>query len=89
MIEDVKRDSPDFMIVLSFAVMRKDKQAVDKKVSVSEVNRKIKEIAKAQDISVIDKTNLDVSCLSRKKLYLNEKRNSYLANNFIKFLRGL
>ena len=89
MIEDVKRDSPETVIVLSTAVMRKDKQAVDKKVSVSELNRKIKEIAKAQNISVIDNSNLDVSCLSRKKLHLNEKGNSYLAMNFINFLEGL
>ena len=89
MIEDVKRDSPETVIVLSTAVMRKDKQAVDKKVSVSELNRKIKEIAKAQNVSVIDNSNLDASCLSRKKLHLNEKGNSYLANNFIKFLKDL
>ena len=89
MIEDVKRDSPETVIVLSTAVMRKDKQAVDKKLSVSELNRKIKEIAKAQNVSVIDKSNLDASCLSRKKLHLNEKGNSYLANNFIKFLKDL
>ena len=86
-IEDVKRDSPGTVIVLSTAVMRKDKQALDKKVSVSELNTRIKKIAKAQNISVIDNSSLDVSCLSRKKLHLNEKGNSYLANNFIKFLK--
>ena len=89
MTEDIKRDSPDSVIVLSIAVIREDKQAVDNKVSVSELNRKIKEIAKLQNISVIDNTSLDESCLSRKNLHLNEKGNSYLAHNFIKFVKGL
>ena len=81
MIEDVKRDSPESVIVLSTAVIRKDKQAMDKKVSVPELNKKIKEIAKAEKISVIDNSSLDASCLSRKKLHLNEKGNSYLAKH--------
>ena len=69
--------------------MRNDKEAVDKKVSCSELNRKIKEIGMGQKISVIDNSNLDVSGLSRKKLHLNEKGNSYLANFFMNFLKGL
>ena len=89
MIVDIKRDSLETVIVLSTAVMRRDKQAVDKKVSISELNRKIKEIGEAQKISVIDNSNQDVSCLSRKRVHLNEKGNSYLANDFMNCLKGL
>ena len=36
-IEETKRESPDTSIVLSTAVMRKDKQAIDEKVKSSSV----------------------------------------------------
>ena len=86
-IEEAKLESPDTSIVLSTAVMRKDKQAIDKKVSVPALNREIREFANAMKISVVDNSNLDVSCLSRKKLHLNEKGNAYLARNFLNFIK--
>ena len=86
-IEEAKRVSPDTAIVLSTAVMRKDKQAMDKKVSVPALNREIKEFANTMKISVINNSNLDVSCLSHKKLHLNEKGNAYLARNFLNFIK--
>ena len=86
-IEETKRESPDTSIVLSTAVMRKDKQAMDKKVSVLALNREIREFANTMKISVIDNSNLDVFCLSRKKLHLNEKGNAYLARNFLNFIK--
>ena len=86
-IEEAKLESPDTSIVLSTAVMRKDKQAIDKKVSMPALNREIREFANAMKISVVDNSNLDVSCLSRKKLHLNEKGNAYLARNFLNFIK--
>ena len=41
-IEETKRESPDTSIILSTAVMRKDEQAIDKKVSVPALNREIR-----------------------------------------------
>ena len=86
-IEETKRESPDTSIVLSTAVMRKDKQAMDKKVSVLALNREIREFANTMKISVIDNSNLDVSCFSRKKLHLNEKGNAYFTRNFLNFIK--
>ena len=58
------------------------------KVSVPELNRIIKEMAKANNsIAVIDNSNLDVPCFSHKKLHLIDKGNYFLANNFIQFLK--
>ena len=67
--------------------MRKDKQAIDKKVSVPALNREIREFASTMKMSVIDNSNLDSSCLSRKKLHLNKKGNAYLARNFLNFIK--
>ena len=56
-------------------------------MSVPNLNKEIKELAKEMKIVLIDNANLDVSCLRRKKLQLNEKGNSYLASNFLNFIR--
>ena len=88
MIEDVKLDSLGTIIVLSTAVMRMEKQAMDRKVSIPELNRTIKEIEKENSIPVIENSNLDMSCLSRKKLHLNEQGNSFLANNLCSYLKN-
>ena len=50
------------------------------------LNREIKDLAKEMEIVAIDNANLDVSCLSRKNLHLNEKGNSYLASDFLNFI---
>eukprot|EP00794_Sanderia_malayensis_P000649 gene646-1317_t len=72
-IDNIKSNAPETVIVLSNVVIREDKQAKDKKVSVPELNIKLKEFAKEKHIQLIDNSNLDRSCLSRKKLHLNEK----------------
>ena len=70
-IEETRQESPCTEIVLSTVVIRKDKQALDKKLNVKELNMKIKDLAKELNVQVIDNSNIDVSCLSRKQLHLN------------------
>jgi len=89
MIQNIRKESPETAIAISNVVTRKDKAAKDKKVSVTEMNKKIKEFAKMKKIELIDNSNLDTSCLSRRMLHLNDKGNSYLANNFINFMKTL
>ena len=89
MIENIRKGSPETAIAISNVVTRKDKAAKDKRVSVTEMNKKIKEFAKMKKIELIDNSNLDTSCLSRRMLHLNDKGNSYLANNFINFMKTL
>ena len=45
-IEETRQESPDTEIVLSTVVIQKDKQALDKKLNVKELNTKIKNLAK-------------------------------------------
>lgn len=89
MIENIRNESPETVIALSNVVTRKDKAAREKKVSVSDINKKIKEFAKVKNVELIDNSNLDTSCLSRRMLHMNDKGNSYLANNFINFMKTL
>jgi len=89
MIQNIRKESPETAIAISNVVTRKDKAAKDKKVSVTEMNKKIKEFAKMKKIELIDNSNLDTSCLSRRMLHLNDKGNSYLGNNFINFMKTL
>ena len=87
-IEETRQESPGTEIVLSTVVIRKDKQALDKKPNVKELNMKIKDLATELNVQVIDNSNIDVSCLSRKQLHLNRKGDSVLANNYIKFIKS-
>ena len=75
-IEETRQESPETEIVLSTVVIRKDILALDEKLVVNELNTKIKDIAKELDIQVIDNSNIDVSCLSRRKHHLNRKGDS-------------
>ena len=76
-IEETRQESPGTEIVLSTVLIRKDKQALDKKLNVKELNTKIKDLAKELNVQVIDNSNIDVSCLSRKQLHLNRKGTQY------------
>ena len=53
-IEETRQESPDTEIVLSTVVIRKDKQALDKKLNVTELNTKIKDLAKELKVQVIE-----------------------------------
>ena len=54
---------------------------VDLKAKQKEMHHSIWEVARDNNLHVIDNNNIDRSCLSRKKLHLNLKGLSRLANN--------
>ena len=89
MIENIRKESPETVTAISNVVTRKDQAARKKKVSVADINKKVKEFAKVKKIELIDNSNLDTSCLSRRMLHLNDKGNCYLASNFINFMKTL
>ena len=68
----------------SKVIMTKDKPDIEKKVT--EFNSKLSKFCSKNKIDIIENENVDGSCLSFKKLNLNRKGNSYLANNFLDFL---
>ena len=88
MNDTVKAKTPMCKFVISDVVIRKDKPEMEKKVK--EFNEiKLHKFGKKNNIDIINNSNLDGTCLSYKKLHLNQKGNSYLANNFIDYLDNL
>ena len=81
-----KANSPKTKLVISTIITRKDNIELDKKVKV--MNDRLIKFASKNDFYIIDNKNIDETCLNKKKLHLNRKGNSYLANNMIKFLKA-
>ena len=78
-IKYVKDESPDTNIVLSDVCFRKDKDLESKRKSI---NLDLDKIGNYCNIPIIKNSNIDESCLSRKKLHLNRKGLAKLAINF-------
>ena len=84
--DTIKSKLPNCKYAIFNVVMRKDKQDIEKKVI--EFNSRLSKFCSKNKIDIIENENLDGSCLSFKKLHLNKKGNSYLANNFLDFLHS-
>ena len=83
-IESAKRKSPDNEIVFATLTIRKDRPGMPKRVKA--LNSKIREFCEKNNVKVNSNANVDESCLSAKKLHLNQRGNSVLARNFLNFI---
>ena len=81
-----KKVSQNTKIVFSTMIIRKDHKNIDKKAS--QINSYSKNYSNQKNIDFIDNGNLKEERLGQKKLHLNKKGNSILANNFVKYLRS-
>ena len=79
-VKQVKKVSQNTNILFSSIIIRKDRKNNDKKVS--QVNSYLKNYCNQKNIDFIDNGNLKEDQLGQKKLHLNKKGNSILANNF-------
>lgn len=79
-IDILRSESKDTKIAVLSVVTRKDKNGMPNKVC--NLNSSLKTLCIRNQIEFIDNHNLDDSCLGIKRLHLNKKGNSYLANNF-------
>jgi len=61
----------------------------DIKQKVSQVNKKLRNFSNRNSIELIDNSNIELSCLSKKKLHLNVKGDALLAKNFINFINNI
>ena len=82
----VKEVSQNTKIVFLSIIIRKDRKNIDKKVS--QANSYLKNYCNQKNIDFIVNGNLKEEHLDQKKLHLNKRGNSILANNFLKFLRS-
>ena len=85
-IKEVNKLSKNTKIAFSGITIRKDRKNIDKKLL--EVNSHLKNFCSQKNIDFIDNTNIKEEHLGVKKLHLNRKGSSVLANNFLKFLRS-
>ena len=82
----LKIHSPKTKLVISSIITRNDKTGMESKVKL--MNDRIKKFTTKNKIDLVNHENIDESCLSQKKLHLNKKGNSYLANNLINYLNN-
>ena len=81
----VKTQFPYSKIGLSGLTVRHD-VAMSKKIE--EVNKELRHICTKLDVSFIDNSTIDDTCLNGSKLHLNAKGSAILAVHFINFLKG-
>ena len=83
-INKVRKCASHTKIVLSSLIMRRDKTNIEK--HANELNVKLKQLCDENLIDFIDNSNIDESCLGKKKLHPNKKGKAFLANNFKHYL---
>ena len=84
-MKDVKKSSPNTKLVFSSILIRKDKKDISKKVT--DINSRLKNYCQQKHLDFIDNSNILEEHLGNRKLHLNKRGNSVLANNFMKYLR--
>ena len=85
-VKDAKKSSPNTKLVFSSILIRKDKKGISK--NVTDINSRLKNYCQQKHLNFIDNSNIMEEHLGNRKLHLNERGNSVLANNFIKYLRS-
>ena len=83
MVNKVKNSSPNTKLVFSSVILRKDQKDISKKVG--ETNQILKNYRKQKNIDFVDNSNIEEH-LGSKKFHLNERGNSILAKNILKYL---
>ena len=78
--------SPNTKVAFSSIVTRKDKKDISK--TVQDTNSPLKNYCSLNNIDFIQNSNIMEEHLGIKKLHLDKKGNSLLANNFLKYLRS-
>ena len=72
---------------LSTITIRKYKQAFDTEVDINKANYEIKNLATQINLKAIENSNIDMPCLGKKELHLNQRGDFLLAGNVIRFFK--
>ena len=83
-IDTIKEESPSTEIAISLCTIRKDRHGIGRKVE--SCNKILRDAASRNNTYVIDNKSIDESCLGMKRLHLNRKGTSFLANNLKNFI---
>ena len=85
MVKEVKNSSRNTKLVFWSVILRKDKKDISKKVG--ETNQRLKNYCKQKSIDFVGNSNITEEHLGSEKLHLNQRGNSILAKNILKYLR--
>ena len=78
----VKEASPDIKLTFSSIMTRKDAIHVTEKVIV-DCNNHLKNYCQQNNLGFIDNSNIDETCLGKRKLHMGKKGTSMLAKNIL------
>lgn len=78
----VKHDAPNTKLTFSSILIRKDKKDITENM-IQEVNSRLKNYCKENDLGFINNENIGASWLGKGKLHMNAKGTSLLAKNFL------
>ena len=81
----MKNSSPNTKLVFSSVILRKGKKDISKKIG--EINQRFKHYCKQKNTDFVDNSNIIEEYLGSKKLHLNQRGNSILGKNILKYLR--
>ena len=81
-LDYIHKHVPQTNIAISLCTIRKDQPRLLKKIHANIVE----DVCIRNNLKWIDNSSLDETCLGAKKLHLNRKGCSYLANNLKKFI---
>ena len=83
-IHYINKNSPTTEVVISNICLREDKPNLMNKRNA--LNKEIEKIAHNHNKKIIDNSNIDTTCLSKKKLHLNRKGLAKLAKNMKSYI---
>ena len=85
LVAAVKEIDTEGKIILSFSgiAARGD---INKEEDIVTTDNRLEKYCKGNEFFFINNSNIDVSCLNKRKLHLNRKVTDYLANNFRKHI---
>ena len=83
-IDYIYSHSPQTNIAISLCTISMDKPGLPRKIHARNII--IKGVCTRNNLKRIDNSNLKETCLGAKKLHLNRKGCTYLANNLKKFI---
>ena len=86
-IDYLHKESPNTDSVVTLCTRKFDQPSHDKKIAGC--NNVLKGICARNNLQYIDNSSIDESCLGIKKLHLNRKGKSYLANNLKHFIHDI
>ena len=84
----VKEGAPESKLSFSSIMIRTDRKNITEN-TINDVNGRLKTYCMHNNLGFIDNSNIDASCLGKKKLHMSKKGSSLLAKNILNHLNSV